>query len=175
MTSNQNLPSYNIENITVLVVDGHEQIRIMIRDVLRKFNIRTVMEATTIEEGYNKICDANPDVIFVDWTPEFDGINLLQKVRTSPDSPNPFASIIVMTGFSEVHYVISARDAGMNSYLTKPVSARTLYKHIVSLIENKRTFIKSDEFMGPDRRHKRKQDFQGTDKRTTKLSTNIQS
>jgi len=162
----RDLPSYNIENIKVLVVDGHEQIRTMIRDVLRKFNIRDVLEATTVDTGYRLICEADPDVIFVDWTPEFDGIGLLKKVRSDPESPNPFASIIVMTGYSEAHHVISARDAGMNSYLTKPVSALTIYRHIVTLIENKRSFIKSQEFIGPDRRRKRKEAFQGTEKRT---------
>ncbi len=166
MTALKNLPSYNIENISVLVIDGHEQIRVMIRDVLRKFNIRDVLEANNLEKGYRLAREANPDVIFVDWTPEFDGLGLLKKIRNESDSPNPFVPIIVMTGYSEAHHVISARDAGMNSYLMKPVSAETIYRHIVSLIENKKSFIKSGEFFGPDRRRKRKEPYQGQEKRS---------
>ena len=160
-----NLPAYNVEHLQVLIVDGHKQMRTMIRDVLRSLGIRNVQEADSIKQGYSLACDTKPDIIFVDWTPEFDGIGLLNKIRTDPDSPDPFVSVIVMTGFTEAHYVHSARDAGMNSYLTKPVSAQTIYKHIVALIDNKKSFIKSDDFVGPDRRWKQKSKFQGEDKR----------
>ncbi len=163
------LPAYNLENLNVLVVDGHGQIRAMIREVLRSFGIRSVQDAISIEQGFELVDEIKPDIIFIDWTPEFDGIGLLHKIRTDPDSPDPYVSVIVMTGFAEPHHVHSARDAGMNRYLTKPVSAQTIYKHIVALIDNNKSFINSIEFVGPDRRWKLNPKFNGTEKRALDL------
>lgn len=161
-----NLPSYNVENLRVLIIDEHEQLRTVVCGVLRNLGIRNIREAESVEQGYTLFCDTNPDITFVDWTPEFDGIGILNKIRTDPESPNPFAAVVVMTGYSEAYHVQHARDAGMDSYLAKPVSAERIYKHIVSLIDNRKNFVKSREFFGPDRRRKRQQGFQGKDKRT---------
>jgi two-component system, chemotaxis family, chemotaxis protein CheY len=165
MDSSNSMASYNIESIQVLVIDEHVHLRAAICDVLRNLGVRNIREADSIERGYVLTQEINPDLIFIDWTPDFDGIGLLQKIRTDPKSPNPYVAVIVMTGFSESEYVISARDAGMDRYLAKPVSPQTIYKHIVALIENRKTFVKSDEFFGPDRRRKRQSEFQGEDNR----------
>ncbi len=166
MNAHSSLPAYNVQNLRVLIIDEHEHLRTVVCDVLRNLGIRNIREADTIEQGYRRFGDIDPDITFIDWTPEFDGIGLLKKIRTDPDSPNQFAAVVVMTGYSEAYHVQFARDAGMDSYLAKPVSAETIYKHIVSLIDNRKSFVRSGGFFGPDRRRKKPQEYVGEDKRT---------
>ena len=71
--------------------------------------------------------------------------------------------------------MISSRSAGLIipvwvainwafGYLFKPLLAKLLYLRIVSVIQNKRCFIRVNEFIGPDRRY-RKGNFGGQDRR----------
>jgi DNA-binding response OmpR family regulator len=50
---------------------------------------------------------------------------------------------------------VKARDAGVNEFLVKPISANTLFERIEALIERPRPFVRLKEgFFGPDRRRK---------------------
>jgi DNA-binding response OmpR family regulator len=69
--------------------------------------------------------------------------------------PIAWVPIIMVTGHGERHYIETARDAGITELLRKPVSPRDLYARIVEVVERPRAFVKSQIFIGPDRRRKR--------------------
>jgi DNA-binding response OmpR family regulator len=91
---------------------------------------------------------------------------LLNKIRTDTDSGNPFVPVIMVTAHGEASRVIEARDAGMTEYLTKPISAKSLYRRIASIVESERPFIHISDFFGPDRRRK-KEAFGDNERRAT--------
>ncbi len=88
-----------------------------------------------------------------------------RKVRTSPDSPNPYVPVIMLTAQAELERVQTARDAGVSGFLAKPMSAHSLHKRLVSLLEDKRPFVRGLDFFGPDRRFKSDPGFGGEDRR----------
>ena len=51
------------------------------------------------------------------------------------DSANPDVPIVMLTGHTETERVITARDAGVNLFLAKPVSVKALSDRILSLID----------------------------------------
>jgi len=138
--------------------------RTLIRQVLREFGITKIEEASSPEDGFDVFNETKPDLVLVDWAPDFDGLSLVKNIRTNEESVYPQAPVIMVTAFNESSHIYEALDAGMTEYLTKPLSAKLLYLRIVSVIENKRRFIRSDEFIGPDRR-RRPSDFGGEDRR----------
>ena len=75
----------------------------------------------------------------------------LHQVRQSPNTPNPFIPVIVMTTNTEIKHVYEALDTWMTEFLVKPISARMLYLRIVSIWEHHRTLICASQFFGPDR------------------------
>jgi two-component system chemotaxis response regulator CheY len=97
---------------------------------------------------------STPD-LDIDWNYSLDGMAFFRHVRQSPNTPNPFIPIIVVTANTEIKHVCEARDTGMTEFLAKPVSARILYKRIVSILEHHRTFIRAYQFFGPNRRRQR--------------------
>jgi DNA-binding response OmpR family regulator len=90
----------------------------------------------------------------------------VRLVRTGKDSPNPFVPIIMLTGHTEMHRVIEARDAGVHEFLAKPISAKGLYSRVKSIIERPRPFIRAGLYFGPDRR-RRQIDWKGPERRKT--------
>ncbi len=155
---------YDLSKIRVLVVEKQAPMRTLLRQVLREFGVEKVDDAPTPEVGFERFNDTTPDLVLVDWAPDFDGLKLLQKIRTDEESVFPQVPVIMVTAFNETNHIFEALDAGMTEYMTKPISASLLYLRIVSVIENKRPFIRAGEFIGPDRR-RHKGAFGGPDRR----------
>ncbi len=150
----------------MLLCDDSLQIRALIRNCLMAFGIKDIVEATDSKSGFQEIIDSDPDLVITDWNmPAGDGIDLVHLIRHSPDSPNPYVPIIMLTGYSELERVEIARDMGVSSFLAKPMSADSLYKRLVSLVEDQRLFVRSDDFFGPDRRFKVSETPEGIERR----------
>lgn len=93
------------------------------------------------------------DFIITEWkTQQIDGIGLLEFVRRSPQSSNPAIPIIMITGRAEHVDVALARDYGVNEYIVKPFTAKSVYERIERIIEKPRSFVYAKPFVGPDRR-----------------------
>lgn len=89
----------------------------------------------------------------MDWLMKpLDGLEFLRMVRTAPDTPNPFLPTIMLTAYSELHRVALCRDSGVTAFMTKPFSPTNLYQRIATVIEDRRCFVRSPDFFGPDRR-----------------------
>ena len=152
---NSPLTSYDLSKLTVLIVEKHAPVRSLLRQVLRVFGIGRVYDANTPEHGFEEFKYRAPDLVLVDWSPDFDGIGLVKRIRTDKESCFPQVPIILVTAFGETKRIYEALDAGMSEYLVKPVSANLLYLHIVNAIENARPFIRTETHTGPcRRRHK---------------------
>ena len=127
--------------------------QLLLKEILRSFHIRNIRTATDGADGLKELKTFAADLIIADWNMEvLDGLEFTQMVRTSADSNNPYVPIIMLTGHSEMHHILEARDSGMTEYLAKPVSAQSLYDRICSVIEHPRQFIKTNTYVGPDRR-----------------------
>ena len=108
----------------------------------------------------------NPiDVAFVDWEmPPDSGLDFVKRIRLAEDSPNPYVPIIMLTGNNEKGHVMAARDAGIHEFLAKPVSPRSVYGRLLSVLHSPRPFVRVGGYFGPDRR-RRDTGFEGGDKR----------
>ncbi|MEM6384462.1 MAG: response regulator [Pseudomonadota bacterium] len=145
--------AYDLSNLSVLVVDDSLHMRRIVRLLLHGLGIRSIQEAEDGAVALDLFSQNTPDLILTDWVmPVFDGIELTRAVRDQKSSINPYTPIIMLTGFAERSRVIKARDAGINEFLVKPISARELYLRIENCVANPRAYIKTQTFFGPDRR-----------------------
>ncbi len=163
MSANQ---GYNFEKVSVLVVDDSRQIRSLVKNCLMSFGVKKIAEATDGDDAFRKLVEAKPDLVITDWNmPPTSGLELVRRIRHGDDSPDPYVPIIMLTGHTELARVKTARDNGVSSFLAKPMSADSLYKRIVNLVEDHRPFIRSGDFFGPDRRHNVDAPFGGVERR----------
>lgn len=155
-----------LSQLSFLIVDDNEFARYIARDVLKALGARKLNYAKDGAEALDILKTAQTDIVVLDWNmPIMDGIEFTRFVRNSEDSPDPFLPIIMMTGYSELSNVMYARDAGVTEYLIKPCSATQFLSRIRAIVENPRSFVRTETFFGPDRRRHRKKAFKGDEKR----------
>lgn len=160
------MSGYDFTNVKIMLCDDCHQIRSLVKSCLFAFGVKEVVEASNTDDGYDVLRDAKPDLMITDWNmPPTSGLDLVRRIRLDPDSPNPFLPIIMLTGYSEFDRVLEARDAGVSAFLAKPVSASSLLKRLTTLVEDNRSYIRSKEFFGPDRRFNEAGNVAGPERR----------
>ncbi len=166
------MKSYDLSNISVLIVEKHSHMRTILRQVLRQFGVPNVFDAADPDIGFQRYKDCYPDIVMVDWGPDFDGLALVSKIRLGNDAGNPWVPMIMCTANTEKRFIVEARDAGATEYLLKPVSAKKIYDRIVSVVDDARSFVRTESFIGPDRR-RRNQPYGGEERRKENLAIKI--
>ena len=118
------MSGYDFESMKVLVADDSRPMRSLIKSFLLGFGVKEMFEAADANEAYELVTQLEPDIVITDWRmPPTDGLDLVRKIRMDMESPNPYLPIIMLTGFTELHRVKQARDAGVTAFLAKPISA----------------------------------------------------
>jgi two-component system, chemotaxis family, chemotaxis protein CheY len=152
--------------IRVLVVDDNRQMRVLTRELLRALEMRSCFEAGDADEGMATLKSCRADLVITDLAMgKQDGISFARRIRMSTESVAPTTPIIMMTGHAEMSRVAAAIDAGVNTFLAKPISARSLADHVASALNDRRPFIRTATFFGPDRRRRQLPHYPGPHRR----------
>jgi two-component system, chemotaxis family, chemotaxis protein CheY len=147
--------STGLEALRVMVADDNQHMRAILVTMLSSFGIKAVREVRDGSDAIEALRRWPADLAVVDFHMEpVDGVAFTKLVRTSPDTPNPYLPIIMLTGHSEMHRVTEARDAGVTEFIVKPLTAKVLVDRINACIYRQRPFIRSANYFGPDRRRK---------------------
>ena len=146
---------YHLDRLNVLTLDDNRNMRTLIESILLALGVRNIHEAHDVKQAFHDLQYFQADIVITDWNMEpLNGLDFVRMVREGEDSPNPYVPIIMLTGHSELHRVCEARDAGVNGFLAKPISAKALYSRLVSIIEFPRPFIRTKTYFGPSRRRR---------------------
>jgi CheY-like chemotaxis protein len=152
----------SLSDIHVLVVDDSQQMRFLIRCLLRAVGLLRITETETAAEAFEAMRASPVDLIILDWKmAPIDGLAFTRMVRLDAASPNPYAPILMLTAHTEASRVAAARDAGVSGFVRKPISARLLFERISSALTDTRMFVRTSDFFGPDRRHGQSPDYAG--------------
>lgn len=139
----------------VLITEDNKDFRRLLRTVLEAIGVTNIAEAVDGSDALEVLKTFDADLVLLDWsmTP-MDGLEFVRHIRMSPDSPNPFLPIILVTGYTEAGLIMQARDAGVNEFLAKPISAKSLLARIFTVLRTERPFVKTETYVGPDRRRR---------------------
>jgi len=100
----------------VLVVDDEENIRLVLRTVLRK-NGFEVEVAESAEDALEELGTFDPDFVIADVRmPGMSGIELCQELKARASD----ATVIVMSAYGSVDLALEALKAGAYDYVSKP-------------------------------------------------------
>ena len=111
------------------------------------------LDVTDAADAFKEIKQHVPDLIITDWEMSpLDGLDLIRMIRKANDSPNNFIPIILLTAHADAKRVMEARDAGVNEVVAKPISASALGKRIDASLNHPRSFVRTENYFGPDRR-----------------------
>jgi FixJ family two-component response regulator len=91
--------------------------------------------------------------VILDWEmPLLSGPELVRIVRSPGVFPMPDVPIIMLTGHCERWRVVEAVRLGVNEFLTKPVSAKSLYDRLLSIALQPRPVVQLGDYYGPQPR-----------------------
>src|SRR5438445_5360554 len=101
---------------SILVADDDASIRSLLKQLLTDEGY-SITEAATGTEVVAQVGQNSPDLVIMDVRmPELDGIDALQKVKTS----SPGTAVLIMTAFGSSNAAIKAMELGAFDYITKP-------------------------------------------------------
>lgn len=164
------------DRLSFLVVDDNAHMRRIVRAILHGFGAREIYEADDGASGLEALESYSPDIMITDWAmPIFDGGELVQMIRNPKACKNAYVPIIMLTAHSEKKRVLEARDLGVNEFLCKPISAKSLFLRIKSIVENPRPFVRTKNYFGPDRRRGSKNKYMGAERRRLEEPSQLQS
>jgi DNA-binding response OmpR family regulator len=158
--------AYNLEELKFLIVDDNDNMRFLVKSILRSLGVKDCREAGDGLAALEEHNHVPADIVVCDWDMRpVTGMEFTRLVRGNAGSAGRFVPIIVLTGYTEFQKVVEARDSGAHEFLAKPVSAKNLYARVRSVIENPRPFIRANTFFGPDRRRKENPNYEGAERR----------
>jgi len=156
------------ELLKILLVDDNHHMRVLLIEILRAIGCRDIFEANDGAEGLQMLRSHPIDIVITDLAMQpLDGIDFVRLLRNSPDSPNQMIPVIMITGHSTQRRVNEAREAGVNEFLAKPLTARGVIERISQIVDHPRPFVRSNDYFGPDRRRKGQVGYTGPWRRST--------
>jgi two-component system chemotaxis response regulator CheY len=163
------MTGYRFDRLKVLVVEDNAHMRKLVVTILQAFGAGQIYEADSGERAWVVLRETNPDVVVLDWMMEgMSGLEFVQMVRSHAQSPNPFVPVIMLTGHTHIDQVKQARDAGINEFIAKPVSVKTMMQRLVAVIESPRPYVRTKGYFGPCRRRRGADEYSGPERRTVK-------
>lgn len=144
-----------LQALNVLILDDNKFMRMVVENLCRGLGLGQVTQTETVEEAIEVLSGTPIDLVITDWHMEpTDGLDFVKFLRNDENSPNPYVPIIMLTGHGDRERVCEARDAGVNMFMAKPVSAKALYERLVWMINHPLPFIRTRQYFGPDRRRR---------------------
>lgn len=154
--------------VRILVVDDNRQARELIKSVLASMGAQDIRYAMTAHDAFEQLRQEQIDLVILDQNlgAGGEGLALARRIRQDPTSPNPFVAILMLTGHADVALVRAARDAGVNEFLAKPFNVAGLLKRLEALIFQPRVFVRTPNYVGPDRRRRANNGYEGVERRS---------
>jgi len=111
--------------LKVIIADDEKRVCQLILHLIdwQKMSMDIVAGGNDGETAYEKICELQPDIVITDIRmPNFDGLELIQKVREQ----NQNIYFIIISGYSHFEYAHKAIKFGVEDYLVKPLKKKEL-------------------------------------------------
>jgi CheY-like chemotaxis protein len=143
--------------LRVLVVDHRSFQRRLIAEALRAVGRTEIGYCENVEQCLLALTYFEPDVIvFDDDIDEGAGLVLARRLRTGDagDAARRLPLVMVTQHNTSLH-VERARNAGVDEVVLRPFSTATLLSKVSEAKNNRREFVESPHYAGPDRRRRR--------------------
>ncbi len=119
-------------NMKILVVDDHESMRRIEKQILNDLGYKNVDMADDGSTALPMLQAGSYDFVISDWNmPKMEGLELLKAIRA--DSRLAKTPVLLVTAESKKEKIIEAAQAGVNDYVVKPFNAEILKAKIARI------------------------------------------
>ncbi|MAM94331.1 response regulator [Parvibaculum sp.] len=137
--------------LKILVVEDSLEMQRLLVALLESMGVVHIAVARDGEKGLAAFAARRPDIIITDGAMvPMDGYEMTRRIRAAEagGNANPDVPILMISGHAGRENVTHARDQGVTDYLTKPLSADTLYEAIVAAVSKPVHFLDKPGYRG---------------------------
>lgn len=146
--------NYAFDQVTVVLFNPLGQMRATLRDAMLVQGFRNILDYGDLERTRAAIIERSPDLILLDLDREKEEVcKLVREIRQSGLSTDPFVVIIALSWHPSLEAVNNSLEAGIDDIITMPISIKLLSDRIDVLIRNRKDFVVTSSYVGPDRRN----------------------
>jgi DNA-binding response OmpR family regulator len=159
----------DLERIGIVAVEGMLPMMGILSGILRSFRFQAVNVLGNSDEAWTRI-NAEPrmkaDIILIDWNAHpLSGENFVRQLRRVDNPVLAETPVIAIIANADRDVVFAARDCGVNVVLLRPFSAAQLLDKVMWTLGQDTPFIRSEGYVGPDRRRFRAAEYLGEKRR----------
>lgn len=155
-------PAINLRDLVILVADPSPYLCMLVHGMLRGFGANKVLEAKDSLSLLQSLSSGKADILLLDahmsapGAPggENGGLAITRAIRRNAENENRTIPILLMASDTREATVKTARDAGINMVIAKPMSPAALYDRLTWIAFTPRKFVDTETYFGPDRRFK---------------------
>jgi len=145
------MPHY--DRVNVLLVDNSTGIRDSVREIFHLQGFRNIRLGTTLADVHRALVAPTPDIMILGaHFDDGDVTDFVRRLRHHEIGDNPFIPVIVMTGAPTAELVKAVIDSGADDLLTVPLSTAQLVSRVETLVNDRKPFVVTGDYVGPDRR-----------------------
>lgn len=140
------------DDVELMLVDPDQNVCGSIRHVLHDSGFRRITTGATWTDIRKRFDERMPDLLIADcMLNDGDFCELVHEMRHGEAGDNPFTPVIALTWDPTPETVRRVINSGADVLLGKPVSARQLIDRIRSLVNARKPFVVTSDYIGPDR------------------------
>ncbi|MEZ5960682.1 MAG: response regulator [Hyphomonadaceae bacterium] len=156
------------KRLPVLVCDDNGYTRRLVADVLASNGFDSVTFATTGDELLKLAQEIRPKIVITSSrVPGMSGLEFTRAIRMGVGEVNRATSIIVMTDTPTQKFMDASRESGVDEMLVRPFNAGALLARVEAVLIRPRRFVESVTYVGPCRRRRMLDDYEGPMRRFT--------
>jgi two-component system, chemotaxis family, chemotaxis protein CheY len=159
----------DLERIGILAVEGMLPMMGILSGILRSFRFQAVHVLGNSDEAWARL-NGEPrlkaDIILLDWNAHpLSGETFVRQLRRVDNPVVAETPVIAIIANADRDVVFAARDCGVNVVLLRPFSAAQLLDKVMWTLGQDTPFIRSEGYVGPDRRRFRAAEYLGEKRR----------
>jgi len=125
----------NFDELSVLVIDDSKFIRDTVRRILRSIGVSKIRMAPNGMTGLKMVSQEQFDVVLCDLSMEpINGMRFVEFLRKHENAKLRDLPVIILTMHNEKEIVKKAIEQGINGYLLKPVSIKSIKERIEQVL-----------------------------------------
>ncbi len=159
----------DLERIGILAIEGMPPMMSILSGILHSFRFQSVSVLGNSDEAWAQLkaeSGSKPDIILLDWNAHpVSGEIFVRQLRRADNAAIAETPVIATIANADRETVFAARDAGANVVLLRPFSAAQLLEKVMWTLGQDTPFIRSEFYVGPDRRRFRAAEYLGEKRR----------
>lgn len=143
-----------IEKARILLISASRGSRSIIKTILLNMGFNNIYVGESFEELEQRMKAYPPDLLIFDSDFSANQVyDLVKKVRHNNYGVNPFLTVIAISNSPTQDVVSGVLKSGVDDLLIHPYSTGQFIERIHTLINARKPFVVTSDYIGPDRRN----------------------